>query len=385
MTFSVVHVLDDTEPQAGSAVIGVGGLSRALERRDVSSVIADVSAVVSGGGGQAAHADIVHFHGWNGEAFAQVADRLSHRGTPYVLSPLGGLCRSRFVRSSWWNRLTGRLKPPQWVRRAAALTAFNEAERNELAALGVHSKIQLLPCGLEVSAYEVVASDRLTAPPQRDGLVALVLGPIHPSEGLAPLLKAAAEAGMAEQGWSIVLAGTESGEWRRMIEAAVNRKRAGGRVRFAMAENEDSQRELLRGADALIVPGLKPRCPVTVLQGLAAGVPVIATRAVCPDALAQYVHACAASREGLRAELRALMEGNPAQRRTEALRIRSLAMAAIDWSVLCETYLELYHSLLSPRNDRNGSRTSRHAVSGSSTSDDQAAARSPTAASAPAR
>ncbi len=109
-----------------------------------------------------------------------------------------------------------------------------------------------------------------------------MLGPIDPIEGIVPLLKAFAEIGTASDGWNIALVGREVGEWRKMLEAAIRRKGGEDRVQFASAMDLDAQRLWLSRASILAAPSLQIRCPISLLQAAAAGVPVIASRFLAP-------------------------------------------------------------------------------------------------------
>lgn len=344
MGHTVVHVLESLERHAGAPAICVAGLTRELSRRGVVGDFVAPSGkddIIE----KAARADLVHFHGWNRQAFGGIAATLKKNGTPYVISPLGGLCPNPFARASLWDRVAKLFKSDRTVRDAAALTAINEIEREILTSSRAHENVRVLGCGLDFSAYSGAVSERAAESKKSGGLTALVLGPIHPVEGLVPLLKAGAEAGLDAQGWNIVFAGPEVDDWRKMIEAAVNRKGAAEHVRFVGAADEVAHRELLAEADLLVAPSMRPRCPVSILQAIAMGVPVIATRAACPEGVDRLVNLCEPSREGLRSSLRSFIQKDVAERRAAAMRVREEALALLDWSSLAPSYLKLYESV----------------------------------------
>ena len=87
-----------------------------------------------------------------------------------------------------------------------------------------------------------------------------------------PLLKAFAEIMSEAAGWTIVIAGPEKGDWRKMLEAAVRRKGANEQVRLTSAPDVAAQRAWLDRADVLASPALHVRCPVSIMQAVAAGV-----------------------------------------------------------------------------------------------------------------
>jgi glycosyltransferase involved in cell wall biosynthesis len=173
-----------------------------------------------------------------------------------------------------------------------------------------------------------------------------MLGPIHPIEGFVPLLKAFAEVGKEADDWCVVLAGKETGEWRKILEASVRRKGESDRVMIVPAPDVATQRAWLARASALASPSLHVRCPVSVMQGVAAGIPVLASRNVVPPGSEGVVQVCGTSRDALREGLRRLFALSDAQRAELRTRSRDFASATFDWSVVADAYVQLYRGLL---------------------------------------
>jgi glycosyltransferase involved in cell wall biosynthesis len=173
-----------------------------------------------------------------------------------------------------------------------------------------------------------------------------MLGPIHPAEGCVPFLRALAEIGTASEGWKLVLAGPESHEWRRMLEAAIRRKGGADRVKLASAPNLDAQRAWLAGATILADPSLRIHGPVSILQAIASGVPVLASTRVVPPGLEQVICVCPPRRGAFKQALLDLFALNAEQRDAIAMEARELGRALFDWPVLAERYVEFYRRLI---------------------------------------
>ena len=358
MTLQVLHVVESLAPEAGSVAVSLRGLFTALEERGIESEAVtldqderDLQDVRSTGfepsiaGRLVRDASVVHVHGWGtgmGRSLARAAEKA---GTPLVISPLGELSEGRHHQATWRDRLRGFLGESRLVRRAAVITVVNEAERRAVQAGGYGSRVEVLPYGLRMVEYEAADSPAVELPPAPDGRGLLLLGPLHPLEGFVPLMKAFAEIGPDADGWYVALAGRETGNWRKMLEAAIQRKGASDRVVVAPAADVATQQAWLARASALASPSLHFRCPVSIMQAVAAGVPVIASDRVAPDGLNGKIRSCAPRRDKLREALRFVLQLSDEDRASMAAEARDAGRSLFDWSVLVDQYVPLYQGL----------------------------------------
>jgi glycosyltransferase involved in cell wall biosynthesis len=370
MKLKVLHVTESLVPDAGSVAISLPGLFRALGANGIESD----SAALDGNETRAAdlaeikrlveRADVVHLHGWGhprGRWMARAARRASK---PYVVSPHGALGQGPHTKRNWRTRVHQLLRDRRLIRQAAAVTGLNEAEERDLKSRRGNARICLLPYGVDLDDYEFVReSSRETGPrgTQGDGEAApllddgwlgrgskllLMLGPIHPIEGFVPLLKAFSEIGPDSDGWSVVLAGRETGDWRKMLEAAIRRKGEENRVKVTSAPDVPTQRAWLARASLLAAPSLQIRCPVSVMQAVAAGVPVLASSHAAPAGLDGAIHVCGTTRDDLKGGLRSLFALSDSDRTALGRRARDIGRSVLDWSVLVDHYVRLYQSLV---------------------------------------
>lgn len=402
MPIRVLHVVESLEPEAGSVSICLPGLFAALRAYDIESQTATLDEVAGsgslslpGGNKSALHpdeirrlvqgADVVHVHGWGHRLARTISAAARRAAVPYIISPLGALGAGPFETNGWAGRLRGWIIERRLIQRASAVTVLNEPEEHELRARRVNANIVRLPYGICVSEYEnapVAAGDdtahRASAQARTfigagsacgsqeasagaanspgtgsacgsaDERLLLVLAPLHPVEGFVPLLKALAELGLAADDWNVVLAGRRMGDWDKMLEAAIRRKGGEGRVHFASAPDVAAQRTWLARAAILAAPSLWTRCPVSILQAVAAGVPVLATSCVTPAGLEEVIRVRAPSRGDLKAGLRPLLQMSDEERASAARRAREAARALFDWPVLVDRYVRLYQRLSRP-------------------------------------
>lgn len=339
MSLCVLHVLESSDPDAGSVAVCLGGLHEALASRGLQSKIvappADATQTLD-------NVDIVHIHGWDYVLAQRIAAAALKAGKPYIITPHGSLTHGPYNKPTWKDRIRFIWRIRRLIRGAACLTAINPLEEQDHQAQRIHSLIRVLPYGLSFDEY---------APPPTDGRVSsntkslLVLGPLHPRGGCVALLKAIAEIGPDADGWSVVLAGRDNGEWRKMLESAVRRKKGDDRVTFATARTVAEQRTLLARTSVLTSPGLHIGLSVSIMQAVASGVPVIASSCTAPAGIDGAIQVFEPRREALREAIRAVLRLTDESRGAMGEKARVLGGRLFDWSVLANQYVQLYKDI----------------------------------------
>jgi glycosyltransferase involved in cell wall biosynthesis len=171
------------------------------------------------------------------------------------------------------------------TRRASAISAVSSRTKAKLVAFIGDSegrRVRIIPMGVHTMPRELSEGDRRAARVRLvlgDERVCLFIGRLVEKKGVEYLLEAVAH---ASSSWTLLIAG--DGPLRAELETRVAELGLGERVRFlgfvAAAEKADA----FAAADALVVPsvvsadGDAEGLPVALLEGLAAGLPCIATR-----------------------------------------------------------------------------------------------------------
>lgn len=104
----------------------------------------------------------------------------------------------------------------------------------------------------------------------------LFVGRLRIRKGVEVLLEAMASLAESHPEARLLIAG--DGEHRAALEARVAALGLGGTVRFLGRASAGRVRALLGGARALVVPSIYEGMPLVVLEAMAAGVPVVASR-----------------------------------------------------------------------------------------------------------
>ncbi len=383
MALHVLHVVESLAPEAGSVAISLPGLFAQLRQHDIESeaVSQDRSTGFNPSGlsnasthvgppNKPAHligqADVLHVHGW-GYGLARAASGAARKaGKPYIISPHGALCSTVYQQKRFRDELRALLYENRLIHNAAAVTTLNETEQHELHSRHVNANVMQLPYGIDVSEYETGdgsscevqspgdsgrASSRGSAggnSPSRaapEGRFVLMLGPIHPTEGFVPFLRALSEIGPDADAWNVVIAGCEMGDWRKMLEAAIRRKGGEGRVLFASAPDLTTQRAWLARASIVAAPSLQVRFPASIMQAMVTCVPVIASNCIAPNGTEDVIRVCAPTRGDLKVGLRSLFAMSDEDRVAMGRRARDVSRNLLSWSIIAEPYVRLYRSL----------------------------------------
>ena len=224
--------------------------------------------------------DIVHQHGiWEATAHS-IDDWRRRSGGKTMLSPRGMLDPWALQNAGWKKKLVGRLWADRNLHGATCLHALNESEATSMRAYGLRNPIAIIPNGTDLPASEAEGNARIGD--NGDGRRTLLfLGRIHPKKGLAELIAAWSllkeYRPEIEQGWRLVLAGWDDGDhlagYRAQAEAV------GLDIAFPGPAFGAEKAELLRGADAFVMPSFSEGLPMSVLEAWSYGLPVLMSEA----------------------------------------------------------------------------------------------------------
>jgi len=221
--------------------------------------------------------DIVHVHALFSHA-PNVAMRASRRhGIPYINRPSGLLCRWSLEQSRLRKRIFLSLFDRANLNGAAALEFTAEQEKDEASELGLVSRSFVMPYGVHVpqliSDSRSLVRQRLGIPLDRPMI--LFLSRLHPKKAVHHLLDALAL--LADESFSVVIAGSGTKEYESRLRRQVASGRLLGRVVFAGFVTGEYKQMLLQAADLFVLPSHSESFAIAVMEALAAGVPVVTT------------------------------------------------------------------------------------------------------------
>ena len=240
---------------------------------------------------------------------------------PVIVAPHGSLDTWALQNSRWKKKIASLLFKTKQLKQATCFRALCQAEADAIRAYGLKQRIEVVPNGVELpenlTTIEHWGGCEIEQPkvgPKGEGAGSteskdtestegrkklLFLGRIHPKKGLSGLLKAWAEIQNPKSGiqnskdWQLVIAGWDQGGHEGELKALCAElglkvvQRSKHVPCSATAQEADvvfygpafggEKEQLLRRADAFVLPSLSEGLPMSVLEAWAYGLPVVMT------------------------------------------------------------------------------------------------------------
>ena len=210
---------------------------------------------------------------------------------PVIVAPHGSLDTWALQNSRWKKKIASLLFKTKQLKQATCFRALCQAEADAIRDYGLKQRIEVVPNWVELPEG-LTAEDTESS----EGIKRLLfLGRIHPKKGLSGLLKAWAKIQKTKSGiqnyreWQLVIAGWDQGghEGELGLKVVQRSKHVPCSATAQEAEGEDvvfygpafgsEKEQLLRRADAFVLPSLSEGLPMSVLEAWAYGLPVVMT------------------------------------------------------------------------------------------------------------
>jgi poly(glycerol-phosphate) alpha-glucosyltransferase len=310
-------------------------------------------------------------------------------GKPMMVAPHGSLDAWALRNAVWKKRIAAALFKNRQLNKAACLRALCQSEADAFRAYGLTQPIAIIPNGVEIPKGDLKKPEAGNLKPETGGRKTLMfLGRIHPKKGLPNLIRAFAQSrGSRVEGrepWRLVIAGWDQGgheaELIQLCEELglkVERRRNGCEATAGPAKSsvEGQKRDvksppsafslqpsvlfhgpafgrdkedLLRSADAFILPSFSEGLPMSVLEAWSYRLPVVMT----PECnLPEGFAADAAIRietsvESIAEGLGTLFSMNDADLMTMGAKGRGLVEERFTWKSVASQMREVYDWML---------------------------------------
>jgi glycosyltransferase involved in cell wall biosynthesis len=211
---------------------------------------------------------VVAFNGIPSGPVAWIIERLM--GVPYVVCLRGGEVPGfRCEGVATFHRLLGPVIGATW-RRAAATTANSDGLADLARRFAPDVAVAVIPNGVDTATFHPAPP----SPPDNGPVRLLAVGRLVQQKGLDVLLTALARPGLERVELDIV----GDGERRPDLERQASQLGLMARVRFLGWMDRDHLAEVYRRADVFVLPSRDEGMPNVVLEAMASGLPVIASR-----------------------------------------------------------------------------------------------------------
>jgi len=206
---------------------------------------------------------IVHLHNHFSNSSCSVAMLSAEMGGFTFSFTMHG--PAEFYEPKYW-RVDEKVRRAKFV---ACISHFARSQAMVFAPQEHWGKLHVVHCGVSPEQFE----------PRRHegrGSRLLFVGRLAAVKGLPVLLEAVAHLAKDRQDVTLVVAG--DGPDRAKLEAQAKRLGIGSRVEFRGYQSQAQVREVLRQTDVFAMASFAEGVPVVLMEAMAAGVPVIATR-----------------------------------------------------------------------------------------------------------
>ena len=168
---------------------------------------------------------------------------------------------------------TERFNLARKVQRADGVICISDYTRSQLMYLSDAAqwdKLRVVHCGADLARYPYVP------PRPSEGLSVLCVARLAPEKGLDILVRAIAD--LVEGGTDVRLTLVGGGPLEASLRRRAERLGVAGRVRFAGAVGQDHMAAYYEEADVFCLPSFAEGLPVVLMEAMATGRPVVATR-----------------------------------------------------------------------------------------------------------
>ncbi|MBM4274913.1 MAG: glycosyltransferase [Deltaproteobacteria bacterium] len=201
-------------------------------------------------------------------------------GAPYLAYPEGSLDPwlfrySRLKKQLWW-RLWGH----SFFQGAAAIVANTQADRENIASLGLTNRIEVINNGVNLADFEeAVSREELES---HWGILRgkrwlLFIGRLHHKKGLDLLIPSFARVSRQFPDHLLIIAGIDEGGYENTVHQMVKEFGLTDKVIFTGPVYGAIKVRLLKEADAFVLTSYSEGQPMAVIEALGCGAPVLIT------------------------------------------------------------------------------------------------------------
>ena len=279
--------------------------------------------------------DLLHVHAIFSFPSTWAMREARHAGVPYLVRTIGQLSPWSLAQSRSRKLWMLRLIEQRNLNGAASLHFTSEAERDEVAALGLLPPALVLPLGVKLnnrtSRVAEEGSDRT------DRITRfLFLSRLHPKKQLDRLLEGLAllHQQRPEAAWELRIAGQGEPAYERQLKDQAESLGLGQRCRWLGQVEGECKEQEFADADWLVLPSAAENFGIAVVEALAAGTPAILSPEVAVSELVAKAGAgliCGSSPRELAQTLAAAL-GGPSSATREAA--RNLAEQRLAWPAI---------------------------------------------------
>jgi len=235
--------------------------------------------------------DIVHQHGiWSGVSSATF--KFSQKGkTPTIISPHGTLNQWALNSSRLKKKIALTIYEGANLRQASCLHATSINEIDDFRNFGLKNPIAYIENGInEKHLFTKGNADRFREQYFIDSnkRILFFLSRISPKKGLLMLVEAINSIQDDFTDWLLIIAGNDEFNHKKDIESIITQFQLNNKIKIIDPLFGQDKEDAFAAAELFILPSYSEGSPMVILDSLAAGVPVITTKASTWSDLIEY-------------------------------------------------------------------------------------------------
>jgi glycosyltransferase involved in cell wall biosynthesis len=293
-------------------------------------------------------ADVVHGHGFYVGTNWLLGREARRQQKPLVYHVHGFFEPWILNRSRWKKRLVHWLFEDSNFRQVRLWRALTTKEAGQIRSLGLTAPIVVVPVGIDPKAYAVPyqAGETIETPLAGDLTKVkprvVFVSRLHSKKGLDLLLPAWAGLGKLAQQWELIVAGPDEGGYAVVVDGAIQELGLKDSVRRVGKVTHETKVKLLKSADLFVLPSHSEGFTSAILEAMAAGLPVLATRACNFPELFQAGGGweCLPTRDSVQTALREALNASAQERRQRGEAGRQLLERNYTWPRIAERLLD---------------------------------------------
>jgi glycosyltransferase involved in cell wall biosynthesis len=230
--------------------------------------------------------------------------------------------------------------------------ALTAREADQIRQRGFSAPIVVAPNGVRLEDYDGALPNgnghALALPERAAQKKRLVfMARLHPKKGLDLLVPAWAQLKQYHPHWELLIAGPDENGYRAAVETMIRELDVASATTLVGPVTGAAKRELLKGAALFVLPSYSEGFPVSVLEAMACGVPVIGTDGCNFPELETEGGGwiCQAQADSVFKALEAALQGTDTERKERGRAARKLVERRYTWPAIaaairdaCESY-----------------------------------------------
>lgn len=228
---------------------------------DITSTIEKAGAV-----------DAIHIHGlWRMIGYQTARYAVTH-GIPYVVSPHGMLYPEALARTKAFKRFALSTYEKYVIEHAAVIHVTCAEEAEHIRNLGFKNRMEIIPNAVEIRADSFQKQDYSNF--NRIGY----LGRFHPRKHIELLIRGFARFAENVGHKRLILIGDGDSEYLSSLKEEVRKLQIESQVEFTGFLTGAEKYNAIKSLDALVVPSDFENFGIIVVEAMACGVPVVASK-----------------------------------------------------------------------------------------------------------